>query len=222
MQAVIFDLDGLLIDSEPLWQQAEMELFTEVGIQLTPELCRLTTGLRVDEVVRHWFSRHPWRGMSQEDLVDRLLTRVEALILERGRPLPGALQAPAVVRERGLRVALASSSPLRIIRAALRKLQLTDAFEVVVSAESLAWGKPHPGVYLETAEALGILPTACVAVEDSLNGLIAAKAARMRAIAVPEPPHRQDPRLALADVTLVSLVELGPALDRLLNDFPHS
>lgn len=222
MNAVIFDLDGLLIDSEPLWQQAEIEIFPEVGIQLTPELCRLTTGLRVDEVVRHWFGRHPWQGLTQEGLVERILDRVTALILERGQPLPGALEAPGLVRSRGLRCALASSSPMRVIRAALQCLRLGEAFEVVMSAEQLAWGKPHPGVYLETAQAMGLSPTVCVAVEDSLNGLIAAKAARMWAIAVPETADRADPRFSLADVTLAALTDLGPALDQLQKSFSIS
>ena len=207
--AVIFDLDGLLIDSEPHWRRAEIEVFARAGLHLTDAECAETTGLRIDEVVRLRRAQCAgWHTLTEADAVEEVLARVTALLVAEGEPKPGAAAAVRRVVASGARVALASSSPMRVIRAALAGIGLEAAFEVVHSAEGEPYGKPHPGVYLTTAERLGVAPTACVAVEDSLNGLVAAKAARMRCVAVPE---REDARFALADVTLDSLEGLVEA-----------
>ena len=104
-----------------------------------------------------------------------------------------------------LKVALASSSAYRVIRAVVERLGLADAFDLIYSAEEEEYGKPHPGVYLTTAHRLGVAPTRCLAVEDSLNGVLAAKAARMKCVAIPEAEARHDPRFAIADTVLDSL-----------------
>jgi mannitol-1-/sugar-/sorbitol-6-/2-deoxyglucose-6-phosphatase len=111
-----------------------------------------------------------------------------------------------------VRVGLASSSSRRIIDAAVARLGAAGRFDAIHSAESLRYGKPHPEVYLDIAAMLGAPPAACLAIEDSLNGLIAAKAARMGCVAVPEAEHAADPRFVLADAVLGSLHEFGPAL----------
>ena len=208
--AVVFDLDGLLIDSEPLWREAEIELFGTVGVALTPDLCRTTMGLRVDEVTRHWFARRPWRGPSPAALARLIVARMETLLEERGALRPGAAEAVASCREAGFRLALASSSSYRLIFAALRRNGLEDAFAVVHSAEEEALGKPHPAVYLDALRRLGAAPGEALALEDSLGGVVAAKAARMAVVVVPEDPR--DPRFALADAVLGSLEEFTPQL----------
>ncbi|MCB9595510.1 MAG: hexitol phosphatase HxpB [Sandaracinaceae bacterium] len=204
MQAAIFDMDGLLIDSEPLWRAAEIEVFATVGLHLTDAQCEETTGLRIDEVVAVRHAEAPWTDPPQARIVERIVDRLIALVSERGEPLPGVDHALARCRQDGLRLALASSSPMRIIDATLARLGLADTFEVVTSAETERYGKPHPAVFLRCAETLGVPPTACLVFEDSLNGVIAAKAARMRCVAVPEKP---DPRFAIADRVLASLVD---------------
>lgn len=202
-RAVIFDLDGLLIDSEPHWRRAEAEVFARAGLALTDEDCAATTGLRIDEVVRLRRAEAPgWHTLTEADAVEAILARVVALLETEADAKPGAVAAVQRAKAAGARVALASSSPARVIRAGLARLGLAGAFEVVQSAEHEPLGKPHPGVYLATAARLGVPATACVAVEDSVNGMVAAKAARMRCVAVPERP---DPRFALADVVLASL-----------------
>ncbi len=209
IEAAIFDLDGLLIDSEPLWRRAEIEVFARAGLVLTDAECAQTTGLRIDEVVRLRRAQHRgWHTLGEADAVEAIHARVVALMREAGAAKEGAREAVAYVASKGVRVALASSSALRVIDAALERLGLQSSFEVVRSAEVEPYGKPHPGVYLATAGALGVAPTACVAIEDSLNGLVAAKAARMRCVAVPE---HDDGRFALADVTLASLRQLDDA-----------
>jgi sugar-phosphatase len=125
-------------------------------------------------------------------------------------PKPGLRQAFDCVRRRGLALAIASSSPYRLIRAVVSALGLD--VETIYSAEDEPFGKPHPGVYLETARRLGVHPLTCVAFEDSLPGVIAAKAARMRCVAVPEPPNDSDPRFVLADAVVRSLDEVDDAL----------
>ena len=211
LDAVIFDLDGVLIDSEPFWQQAEVARFAEVGLHVEQPDTRQTMGLRIEEAVGYWHARRPWPNGDDPDhtaLVGRILDTVEELVLTRGEPLPGALDAVAAAEKLGLRLAVASSSKDRIIAAALRRLGLSDTFEVVRSAEHEAHGKPHPAVFLRAAADLGVEPTRCLVVEDSFNGMVAALAARMRCVVVPDEPS---PRFAAADRVLASSGEI-PAL----------
>lgn len=212
MDAAIFDMDGLLIDSEPAWRRAEIEVFGEVGLALTDAECRETTGLRIDEVAAFHFARAPWEGASPAEVATRIVDLMVARVSAEGAPMDGAIEAVESLAGR-TRLALASSSPRRLIDATLARLGLTDRFAVITSAEADRYGKPHPAVFLRAAEALGVAPTRCLVLEDSLNGLVAAKAARMRCVVVPEAP---DPRFALADRVLGSLRELPAHLDALL------
>ena len=211
LRVVIYDLDGLLIDSEPCWVQAEVEVLRSVGVPLTPERCLETTGLRLDDAVAFWAARHSWTSVSHEEVVRRILERVLALLAARAPLKAGVHESMAVVRAAGLRVAVASSAPLALIDGALERVGLRSAFEQVVSAEGERFGKPHPGVYLTTAAQMGVAPASCVALEDSVNGVVAATGAGMRCIAVPE-RWPVDPRLERADVVIRSLLELTPAL----------
>lgn len=212
--AVVFDMDGLLIDSEPLWQQAEIEVFATVGLNLTRADCALTMGVRIDEVVAFWHRRRPWSpgGPSQALVTEQIVDRVIALIRTQAELLPGAVQALGFFSARGLPLGLASSSPLRLIDAVLDRFALRRHFQVIHSAQHEPLGKPHPAVYLSTARLLGQPAPGCLAIEDSLNGLISAKAARMGCIAVPAAESRADPRFSLADVVLESLEGIDAAL----------
>lgn len=205
-------MDGVLIDSEPLWQQAEAATFATVGVTLTPAMMVETMGMRIDAVVAHWHARFPWETPTQAQVRDDLLAAVAALIAEQGQPLPGLHAALAAARGGGRRVALASSSPLQLITATVSRLGIAEAFEVLHSAESEPYGKPHPAVYLTTADKLGVPPRQCVAIEDSVNGVIAAKAAGMKCIAIPEANARNDRRFGVADVVLPSLAAVTEEL----------
>ena len=211
-RAVIFDMDGLLVDSEPLWVRAEIDIFGEVGVVLGEDDCALTKGLRTDDVVAYWFTRRPWVGTAPVDVEARLIGRVASLVRQEGVALPGVANAIAVAREGGRRVALASSSPLVIIHATLERLGLEGAFDVVQSAQSLPLGKPHPGIFLRTAELLAVPAVDCVVLEDSLTGVIAAKAARMRCVAVPFDHPEHDARFVIADAIVGSLLEVTSEL----------
>jgi mannitol-1-/sugar-/sorbitol-6-/2-deoxyglucose-6-phosphatase len=204
IRAVIFDMDGVLVNSEPLWRRAEIAAFGEVGATLTEDMCLETTGLRIDQVVEHWQRRF---GFGETNVRQDILARVEALIRAEGQPLPGAREAVQNAA-RKYPIALASSSPYSIIDAVLACFGLRDLFSVIHSADEEPYGKPHPIVFLTTAAKLGVDPVDCLVIEDSLNGVIAAKAARMQCVAVPEEAHRSDPRFAIADRILCSLEEL--------------
>jgi sugar-phosphatase len=209
--AVIFDMDGLLIDSEPLWVRAEIEVFGSCGVVLTEGDCAKTKGLRIDDIVAYWLRAAPgaFGGASADTIAERLVERVVALVTEHGRALRGAEHALEMAREGGRPIALASSSPKRLIDATLARLGLADAFSVVQSAETEELGKPHPAIFLRTAERLGVPAVDCVVLEDSMTGVIAAKAARMRCIAVPFGHPDHDPRFCLADRVVASLAQLG-------------
>jgi len=214
MHAVIFDMDGVIIDSEPLWREAERRVFAEVGLELTDADCELTMGMRTDEVIAHWFARSPWRGASPDEVEQRLMQRMRTLIAGRGKSMPGLDYALGVVRTADLRVALASSSNPILIEAVLYTLELQATFEVVRSAIDEEFGKPHPAVFLSTARDLELEPSQCVVIEDSPAGVQAARAAGMRVVAIPPPHLFADPAYDLADVKLQSLEELTlPMLD---------
>ncbi|ROP62366.1 sugar-phosphatase [Enterobacter sp. BIGb0383] len=210
--AAIFDMDGLLIDSEPLWDRAELEVIAGLGVDISrrDELPD-TLGLRIDMVVELWFAQQPWNGPDRREVTDRIISRSLSLVEEERPLLPGVREAVALCKAQGLKVGLASASPLHMLEKVLAMFDLRDSFDALVSAETLPLSKPHPQVYLDCAARLGVDPLTCVALEDSVNGMIASKAARMRSIVIPAEEGQQDPRFALANVKLRSLEELTVA-----------
>jgi sugar-phosphatase len=209
---VIFDLDGLLIDSEPFWRQAEIEVFGSLGLELTEHDVRQTMGLRIDDAVRHWWVRFPWEGMTPPEVERAITARVAELVGAGAEPMPGAVEAVALCGRKALPVAVCSGSYAVVIEAALDRLGIAADVTVWHSAEWEPLGKPHPGAYLSTAAKLGVDPTACLAVEDSFNGAVSAKAARMRVVAVPEPAAFDSPRWGMCDAVLPSLVGFDEGL----------
>jgi len=216
INAVIFDMDGVLIDSEPFWQESEIAAFGKVGLQLTRSMCLETMGLRVDEVVEYWRKKRGWEYCPTEELEELIVSGVIDRILARGEAKEGVEHAMASFKRHGVKMALASSSAYRIIRAVLDRFKLADKFDCIYSAEEEEYGKPHPGVYLTTARKLGVGPAECLAIEDSFNGVLSAKAARMKCIAIPDAAARCDPRFVIADLTLDTLADVSEEVwDRL-------
>ena len=209
MKAAIFDMDGLLIDSEPLWQEAEITVFRSVGVPLTRELCRQTIGVRLDQVVRHWYEQTPWQGESLEAVEARILELVSHLVVERGKPMPGVRETIGLLSAAGYELAVASSSPMPLIRTALETFGMLEHFAVLHSADAEDEGKPNPAVYLSAISRLGVDPDYCIAFEDSVPGVRAAKGAGVRVIAIPDPDDISNPGFAAADVVLRSLADFS-------------
>jgi HAD superfamily hydrolase (TIGR01509 family) len=212
MRAVIFDMDGVLVDSEPLWRLAEREVFAEVGLELSDADCERTMGMRTDEVIEHWFRAAPWEGATCAEVQARLEGRMGELIAERASAMPGLEESIAMARAEGLALGLATSSSPALIEAVLARLGMVDAFAVIHSAIEEELGKPHPAVFLTTARLLGVEPEDCVAIEDSVAGVRSARAAGMRVIAVPPPHLFDEAAYDVADFKLRSLEELDPEM----------
>jgi len=206
--ASIFDMDGLLIDSEVLWHEAELEILGGLGVPLAQEGFRTTKGMFVHEVTEHWFARHPWTGPAPADVAVSIVDRVIELIVTKGELKPGALHAVDLCAARGLQLALASSSEYRLIEAALGHFDLLSRFMLVRSAEEEAYGKPHPAVFVTTASLLGVARRSCLVWEDAPAGVLAAKAASMTCVAVPEKGEGDHPAFGIADLVVDSLLDV--------------
>jgi sugar-phosphatase len=199
IRAAIFDMDGLLIDSEPLWHQAEIAVFASVGLHLDELRCRETTGVRIDEVVRRRHRERPWHNKSLVEVEAEILREVQRLAITEGKALPGVYALLDRLQALGLPLAVASSSALPMIEAVLAHLGIRERFAVVFSAADEEHGKPHPAVYLRSADALGVAPHECLAFEDSIPGVQSAHAAGMRVVAVPDAHHYDRAEFAIAD-----------------------
>jgi mannitol-1-/sugar-/sorbitol-6-/2-deoxyglucose-6-phosphatase len=198
-KAVIFDMDGVLIDSEPLWKIAMENAFQQVGINLERKQFAQTVGLRIDEVIRYWRARFPWTDYSNEEVEEFIISGLEQLITENGAPLVGVIDTLDFLKAKGLKIGLATSSYNRLIHYNLNHLQIGHYFDFTHSAEDESHGKPHPAVYLTCAQKLSVSPLECLVIEDSFSGILAGKAARMDVIAIPENTHEPDSRLIIAD-----------------------
>jgi HAD superfamily hydrolase (TIGR01509 family) len=210
-EAAIFDMDGLLIDSEPLWYKAEALVFATVGLHLTAAQCRETTGVRIDEVVRIRHRQHPWSNKSCAEVEREIMTEVQRLAVTEGQAMPGVYDVLEEFHALGVPLAVASSSPAGMIAAVLDHLGITPYFKLQCSAADEEQGKPHPAVYLNTARQLGVAPQRCVAFEDSVPGVQSAHAAGMTVIAVPDPHHFERPEFSLARLKLHSLAGFSPS-----------
>jgi sugar-phosphatase len=186
IKAVIYDMDGLIIDSEPLWKIAEIESFQEIGFDFTVEMCALTTGMRIDQVVHYWWKQLKWDKCSQQDVVYAIEDKMIKLIISKGEMLPGVLNSLKLLSSLNIPIALASSSSMKLINTTLETLKIKDYFKVIHSAEDEVAGKPDPAVFLTTANKLEISPENCLVLEDSQAGMMAGLAAKMRTVVIPE------------------------------------
>lgn len=206
--AIIYDMDGVLTDSEPLWKIAMEEVFASVGCRLTRQDFQQTVGLRLDEVVVYWHAVAPWENATPKEVEQRIVQRMIELLTEKATPLPGVIASLEYFTAEGKKIGLATSSYEVLINTILDTLGIRHFFQTVHSAERENFGKPHPAVYLTASEHLGVFPSKCLVIEDSLNGVISAKAARMTVVCVPEKTHSPEPRLILADAQFDTLNDL--------------
>ena len=205
---VLYDMDGLLLDTEPLWGESMLRVAGKHNIPITREKFKETTGLRIYEVTRHWELHYPWEGKSAQEVADEIITDIIDASKNKATVLKGVEDSLKLLKANGYKIGLASSSTKRMIDELVAHFGLTKYFDEITSADAVELGKPHPAVFLHCAQLLGSAPHECLVLEDSVNGMIAGKAARMKVIVVPDELHFDDPRFALADMKLKSLEQL--------------
>jgi len=196
---VIFDMDGVLIDSEPLWKIAMEEVFYAAGSTLTKQDFQKTVGLRIDEVVTFWHRHEGWQNVSPREMELQIVSKMQELIEANAAPLKGVIETLEFLKAQNKKIGLATSSYTVLIDTVLKELGIKEYFDSTHSAENEQFGKPHPAVYLAVSEQLKSEPNKCLVIEDSLNGIISAKAAKMKVVCIPEKTHFVDPKLILAD-----------------------
>jgi mannitol-1-/sugar-/sorbitol-6-/2-deoxyglucose-6-phosphatase len=220
VEAVVLDMDGVLIDTEPVWRAAQSAIFAGLGVALSEGDLLGSTGQPIEELIPVWRRRPPTPDpvgveLTDTEIADLIVDRVIAHVTAEGQPMPGVTAAIALFERCGLRLAIASSSPLRLIDAVCDRLGLTR-ITVRCSAMDEARGKPAPDVYLTAARRLGVAAAGCLALEDSPAGIASARSAGMRCVAVPDPLLAADPRYRGADLVLDSLTSLDQAALRRL------
>ena len=220
VEAVVLDMDGVLIDTEPVWRAAQSAVFAGFGVVLSERDLLDSTGQPIEELIPVWRRRSPapdpaGTELTDTEIADLIVDRVIAHVTAEGQSMPGVTAAIALFERCGLRLAIASSSPLRLIDAVCDRLGLTR-ITVRCSAMEEARGKPAPDVYLAAARRLGVAAASCLALEDSPAGIASARSAGMRCVAVPDPLLAADPRYREADLVLESLTGLDEAALRRL------
>ena len=192
IKGVIYDMDGLIINSEPLWKIAIIESFKEIGFDFTFEMCTQTTGMRIDEVVNFWWNKLKWQNFTQKEVISSIEKKMIYLIKYNGELLPGVLDSLKLLNKAQITIALASSSSMTLINTTLDSLKIRKYFQFIHSAEKEIAGKPNPAVFLSTAKSMKILPKNCLVLEDSNAGMLAGLNAKMRTIVIPEQNSNSD------------------------------
>ena len=214
IDAILFDFDGLMVDSEPHSIASWRAVLRERGAEIDAATLDQLLGLRLDETSRLLVERFSLTASPAE--LGKAKTDYQiAHLAGNVRAMPGLKSLLDAIDRRGLRKAIASSGKRRYLEAALQAVGLAGRFSVIVSGDDVARGKPAPDVFLEGARRLGCSPAACLVLEDAPNGLQAAKAAGMRVVAIPNDQSRQLD-LSVADWQLPSLAAVAELLPSIL------
>src|SRR5579859_2246313 len=155
VRACVFDMDGVLIDTEPVWRRVEREVFARVGVNLSEEQLRETWGLRIEDLVEHWYRTRGWKDVRPRAVQHEIVREMADYVRDNGVPLPGAVEAVRMAHESTLRVGIASSSSRPIIDAVVERLGLGAMVDATCTADDEPHGKPDPAVYLTAARRLG-------------------------------------------------------------------
>lgn len=207
-------MDGLLIDSEPFWEEAGKETLEKFGVALSPDQYALTTGLRTAEWIQHWFEYFNIETKYQKKAEEIIIQKAIEKIIAHGTPMPGVHYIFDFFKKRNFKIGLATSSPLALANPVIEKLNIRNYLNTITSAELLPFGKPHPQVFINCAGSLNSAALQCVVFEDSFNGMIAAKAARMKCVVIPARQQQEEVKWKAADLQLNLLEDFT---DKLLN-----
>ena len=210
IKAIIFDMDGVIIDSEHLWRQVMIKSFTKIGIPFTEDHCRITTGMRFKDVITYWFNKYAITTIDAKEFDAMVINELADHIKNNGKPMEGVFEALHFFKSNKYKIALGTSSDIKLMNTVVDALNIRDFFDVLCSAELLPYGKPHPEVFLNCAIRLNIANNQCLVIEDSVNGVIAGKAAQMKVVAIPEHENKDNPKFAIADYKIDSLLDLIP------------
>lgn len=185
LQAVLWDMDGTLVDSEKVWAEVQLELMAELGATWTIEDCMTLIGSDLREAVKVWLARIPDGVITGDELAHRMFSEVVEALRKEVTFQPGALELLQALRKEAVPCALVSASYRTMIEAVLGHLP-PDPFDVIVAGDEVTLGKPNPEPYLTAAEKLGVDPAYCVVIEDSMTGTQSGTAAGMYVVAVPQ------------------------------------
>ncbi|WP_112238914.1 HAD family hydrolase [Kribbella monticola] len=185
LRAVLWDMDGTLVDSEPVWARVQIELLTALGATWTVEDCVALVGSDLSHAVDVWMSRIPAGAIEPEELAERMYGEVVAALKEEVVFRPGALELLTALKGDGIPCALVTASYRVMIDAVLSHLP-PDLFDVIVAGDEVSNGKPHPEPYLTAAAELKVDPADCLVIEDSPGGTAAGTAAGAFVLAVPQ------------------------------------
>ena len=205
LDTVIFDMDGLLVNSETLWGIAANLVFEQYGFKLSPEQHITTTGLRTREFVHWWFQHFGIAQSEEPEAEDAIINCVLQMVNDNCEMMPGVQHVFNLFYSLRFKIGIASSSPQSLIDLVMERSGIKQYVQGTASGQLLPYGKPHPQVYLNCAETLQSLPAHCISFEDSFYGMIAAKAARMTCVVVPDYKQYKEERWATADLKLSSL-----------------
>jgi HAD superfamily hydrolase (TIGR01509 family) len=209
LEAVLFDMDGVIVDSEPLWTEAEIQFLARRSLAYAPELKAVLMGRDSREAVGILIEHYSLRE-SVDDVVAERNELVAGLFDTLLRPIPYALNLVKSVRNSGVKTSLVSSSPKRLIDLVLVKFSAAELFDLALSGDQVARGKPAPDIYLHAAEKLGVRPECCLVIEDAPHGVSAAKCAGMFCLAVSTSASMGE--LAMADKVVSGFEEVDVQL----------
>ncbi len=202
-------MDGLLIDSEPLWQEAGKETLEKFDVILTDDQYQSSTGLRTPEWIDHWFTHFKIDKKHAPEAITTIESTAIAKIKGKGEALPGVDYIMQFFKEKNLTLAVASSSPMELIHVVVDKLKIRPYLSNTTSAEKLPFGKPHPQVFIDCAQSLKVPSNQCLVFEDSFNGMIAAKAAKMKCVVIPHDSVFHGEQWGAADLKVDSLLAIN-------------
>ncbi|NIJ46417.1 HAD superfamily hydrolase (TIGR01509 family) [Wenyingzhuangia heitensis] len=207
----IFDMDGVMIDSEPFWQQAQINILQNLGVAITVQDCEIhTMGKRIDLVAKTWCDLHHLQ-IDAKELETLIIDQVATNILQNGKAIKGLNDLLMYLKKEKFKIGLATSSSWKIIEAVLSKLDVKSYFDEICSADDEIYGKPNPAVYIRVMEKLNSKPEECFILEDSVTGMIAAKASRAFTIVLTS--STSNPKYAIAEAKCESLTKVVHLLE---------
>ncbi|TKG87410.1 hexitol phosphatase HxpB [Puteibacter caeruleilacunae] len=215
-KAAIFDMDGVLVNSEDYWKRAEKEVFATVGVKVTEELSEFTAKMTTEEVTEFWYNHKPWKSKTKEQVEQEVINYVGELIKREATPLPGVIEIMHFLRSDGFKIGIATNSPESLIPAVIEKLGISDFIDVYSSSENELNTKPDPAVYLSAARKLNVATNFCIAFDDSKSGIISAKRSGMKTIALNNRKQFNDISNELADLKIDNLKDFNDSHLRVL------